>query len=137
MSRSMKSIKTKGFSLIEVMIAIVILSVSLLALAGLMVTTTRTNSFGGHLTEAVTFAQQRLEQLRAAPYNTVVSSSVNPGDPVIQTGVPSGIDYTMMWVVAPNGDNSLRRVTMTVSWNDGVPHSFSLVTLIKNPSSGI
>ncbi len=129
----MKSIKTKGFSLIEVLIALVILSVSLLALAGLMVTTTRTNSFGGHLTEAVTFAQQRLEQLRAAPYNTIVTS----GAPVIEHGVHSGIDYSMSWVVAPNADNSLRRVTMAVTWNDGVPHSFSLVTLIKNPSSGI
>ncbi len=132
-----RTMKSKGFSLIEVLIALVILSVSLLALAGLMVTTTRTNSFGGHLTEAVTFAHQRLEELRVAPYNTIVSSSVNPGDPVIQTGVDSGIDYTMVWVVAPNGDNSLRRVTMTVTWNDGVSHSFNLVTLIKNPSSGI
>ena len=134
MSRSMKP---KGFSLIEVLVALVILSVALLALAGLMVTTTRVNSFGGHLTEAVTFAQQRLEELRVASYNTVVSSSVNPGDPVIQTGVSSGINYTMNWVVTPNADDSLRRVTMRVTWNDGVTHSFSIVTIIKNPGSGI
>ncbi len=98
-----------------------------------MVTTTRSNSFGGHLTEAVTFAQQRLEALRVAPYNTIVT----PGGPVTQTGVPSGIDYAINWVVTPNGDNSLRRVTMTVNWNDGVTHSFSIVTVIKNPGSGI
>ena len=55
--------KFKRVLTIEVLIALVILSISLLALAGLMVTTTRTNSFGGHLTEAVTFAQQRLEAI--------------------------------------------------------------------------
>jgi type IV pilus assembly protein PilV len=132
-----RSMKPKGFSLIEVLVALVILSVALLALAGLMVTTTRVNSFGGHLTEAVTFAQQRLEELRVASYNTVVSSSVNPGDPVIQPGLSSGINYTMNWVVTPNADDSLRRVTMRVTWNDGVTHSFSIVTIIKNPGSGI
>jgi prepilin-type N-terminal cleavage/methylation domain-containing protein len=125
--------KSKGFSLIEVLIALVILSISLLALAGLMVTTTRNNSFGGHLTEAVTFAQQRLEELRVAPYNTIVT----PGAPVIQTGVPSGTNYTINWNVVQNADDSLRRVTMTVNWNDGTAHSISIVTVVKNPTAGI
>ena len=98
-----------------------------------MVTTTRTNSFGGHLTEAVTFAQQRLEQFRVAPYNTIVT----PGAPVIQTGVPSGIAYTINWVVVPNVADSLRRITMTVIWNDGIAHSISIVTVVKNPTAGI
>lgn len=129
-----RSKKSKGFSLIEVLIALVILSISLLALAGLMVTTTRTNSFGGHLTEAVTFAQQRLEQFRVAPYSTIVNSSVNPGDPVIQTGVPSGIAYTINWVVVPNATDCLRRITITVNWNDGIAHSINLVTVVKNPT---
>jgi len=98
-----------------------------------MVTTTRNNSFGGHLTEAVTFAQQRLEELRVAPYNTIVT----PGAPVTQTGVPSGTNYTINWIVVPNADNSLRRVTMTVNWDDGTAHSISIVTVIKNPTAGI
>jgi prepilin-type N-terminal cleavage/methylation domain-containing protein len=124
--------KPKGFSLIEVLIALVILSVSLLALAGLMVTTTRNNSFGGHLTEGVTFAQQRLEELRVAPYNTIVTQG-----PVTQTGVPSGINYAINWIVVPNADDSLRRVTMTVNWDDGTAHSISIVTVVKNPTAGI
>jgi hypothetical protein len=97
------------------------------------VTTTRTNSFGGHLTEAVTFAQQRLEELRVAPYNTIVTS----GAPVTQTGVPSGINYRINWTVVPNAGDSLRRVTMTVNWNDRVDHSISIVTVVKNPTAGI
>ena len=44
--------RSKGFSLVEVMIALLILAIALLALAGLMVTTTRNSSFGGHMTES-------------------------------------------------------------------------------------
>ena len=59
-------LKSDGFSLIEILISIVILSISLLALAGLMATTSRNTSFGGHITEAATFAQDQLEQLRVS-----------------------------------------------------------------------
>ncbi len=62
------SMRSKGFSLIEVVIALFILAICLLALAGLMVTTTRNSSFGGHMTEASTFAQDKLEQLRVSPW---------------------------------------------------------------------
>ncbi len=128
-----RSKKTKGFSLIEVLIALVILSISLLALAGLMATTTRNNSYGGHLTEAVTFAQERLEQFRVTSYASVTSSAA----PVTQTGVPSGIPYSLNWVVVPNGGDTLRRITITITWNDGIAHSFSIATVVKNPTSGI
>jgi len=57
--------KSKGFTLIEMLISLVILAISLLALAGLMSITTRNNSFGGHITEAATFAQDKLEEFRA------------------------------------------------------------------------
>jgi prepilin-type N-terminal cleavage/methylation domain-containing protein len=128
-----RSKKTEGFSLIEVLIALVILSISLLALAGLMATTTRNNSYGGHLTEAVTFAQQRLEQFRVTPYAALTTSLV----PVTQTGIPSGIQYFLNWVVVPNAGDTLRRITITITWNDGIDHSFSIATMVKNPASGI
>jgi prepilin-type N-terminal cleavage/methylation domain-containing protein len=128
-----RSKKPEGFSLIEVLIALVILSISLLALAGLMATTTRNNSYGGHLTEAVTFAQQRLEQFRVTPYAALTTSLV----PVTQTGVPSGIPYLISWIVVPNAEDTLRRITITNNWNDGIAHAFSIVTVVKNPASGI
>ena len=65
----LKSLKrAKGFSLIEVLIALFILSISLLALAGLMVTTTRNNSFGSNMTEAATFAQDKFEELKVSSW---------------------------------------------------------------------
>lgn len=123
------SIKSKGFTLIEILIALVILSISLLAIAGLMAMTTKNNSFGGHLTEAATFAQDRLEELRVISYANLTSGT--------DTKKSSGIDYTRILTVVPNATDTLRTVTITVNWNDGISHSVSIFTVVKNPSSGV
>jgi len=114
--------KPNGFTLLEVLIALVILSISLLALAGLMVTTTGNNSLGGHLTEAATFAQDRLEQLRVIPWQSIASG----GDQITSS---SGINYTRNWTVVTNGNS--RTVTMTINWSDRVNHSISLASVIS------
>jgi len=114
--------KSNGFTLIEILIAIIILSISLLALAGLMATTTRNTSFGGNLTEAATFAQDRLEEFRVTQWANIVTGSDT------RTG-STGIIYTRNWNVTQNGN--LKTVTITISWNDRIDHSFSLVSVIS------
>ena len=112
--------RSKGFSLIEVLIALVILSVSLLGMAGLMVTTTKNNSWGGHMTEAATFAQDKLEQLRATPFGMIAVNTTTTDNPVGSTG----ITYTRSWVAVPNilpPNNTLDVITITVSWTDTTP----------------
>ena len=115
-------LKTRGFTLIEVLVALVILSVALLALAGLMVRTTRNNSFGGHMTEAATFAQDKLEELKAVSWLTLV-----PGSD-LKTG-SNGIDYTRSWDVTTNAN--LKTITMTINWNDQTSHSINLLSVIS------
>ena len=105
------SMKSKGFSLIEVVIALFILAICLLALAGLMVTTTRNSSFGGHMTEAATVAQDKLEQLRAAPWVSVLAGADT------QVGA-TGISYLRSWTVAANPNGDQRWVTVTINWTD-------------------
>jgi prepilin-type N-terminal cleavage/methylation domain-containing protein len=127
--------ESKGFSLIEVLVALVILSISLLALAGLMVTTTRNNASGGHLTEAATLAQDKLERLRLLPLGTIANNfqpntwyPINPLDDPLPF-VSSGITYTRKWsYTAPN--TTLDIITITVSWTDTTPHSITMVSTI-------
>ena len=66
-----------GFSLIEVMIAIVILTVGLLSLAQMMVVATNANALAGRMTASAALAKQQLELLKAARFYT------NPADPSI------------------------------------------------------
>jgi type IV pilus assembly protein PilV len=114
--------KSNGFTLIEILISIVILSISLLALAGLMATTTQNTSFGGHITEAATFAQDQLEQLRVTPWANIISgTNTIPGS--------TGIVYNRTWNVVPSGN--LRTITITISWTDRVFHSFNLISAIS------
>lgn len=136
------SIKSRGFSLIEILIAIVILSISLLALASLMVTTTQNNSFGGHMTEAATFAQDRLEELKVTPWGNVVTGT----DPLPKPG-STGINYIRTWNVSilpnpspppppwlNNENELLKTVTITVTWNDGINRSINIISAIRNPA---
>ena len=122
------SLKSNGFTLIEVLVALVILAISLLALAGLMTTTTKNNAFGGHLTEAATLAQDRLEELRVTGWDNIVNG--NDTNPI------RGLNYNRAWIVVlgpnsppPPNDNE-KRVTVTVNWNDGMARSISFLTVI-------
>ena len=117
-------LKPKGFTLIEVLVALVILSFSLLALAGLMVTTTKNNSFGSHMTEAATFAQDKLEELRAIKWENLID-----GNNTDQQGGSTGINYTRNWNVTTNG--SLKTITINVNWNDRTAHSIRLVSVLS------
>jgi len=124
------SMRFKGFSLIEVVIALFILAICLLALAGLMVTTTRNSSFGGHMTEASTFAQDKLEQLRVSPWTGIITGT----DTVTTTtpGAPgSGIVYTRNWTVTPNGDGNQRWVSITLNWTDPTKNSNHSIRLLS------
>ena len=122
---------SKGFSLVEMLIALVILAISLLALAGLMAATTRNNSFGGHMTEAATFAQDKLEELKAIPWTNIIGGAdTKPGS--------TGITYTRTWNVStllnpvPPPNDLLKAVTITVNWNDGISRSINIFSAIKN-----
>ncbi len=70
----------RGFTLIEVMVAIMILVVGLLALAQMMVLATNSNALSGRLTSASALAKEQLERLKAAPFYT---------DPVARTRNPA------------------------------------------------
>jgi type IV pilus assembly protein PilV len=124
-------LKSDGFSLIEILISIVILSISLLALAGLMATTSRNTSFGGHITEAATFAQDQLEQLRVASWGAVNNTWLDPSGAANRTS-PSGIDYSRTLNVVTNGN--IKTVTITINWTDQAAHSFSIVSAISDPN---
>jgi type IV pilus assembly protein PilV len=117
------SMRSKGFTLIEILMALIILSISLLALAGLMTMTTRNNSYGSHVTEAATFAQDKLEELRAVPWGNIISGA----DQKVSS---TGINYARNWNVVPNPTDNLRTVTITINWNDRINHSIRLLSVI-------
>ena len=71
----------KGMTLIEVVISMAIFSIGFLAIAGLVVATTRNNTTGNMLTEASMLARARMEYLKALPLDQLANACPDHGLP--------------------------------------------------------
>jgi Tfp pilus assembly protein PilV len=100
-----------GFTLIETSIALVLLMIISVGLAPLFVYATRYNSAAAIRAGALAIAQIKLEQLRATPFTSCVSSSetLSVGDPT--TGLQT---YTVELTVV-NTTTTLKDVTLVVT----------------------
>lgn len=61
----------RGFSLVEVLVAMTILSIGILGIATLTGTALKTSSYSQALTQAVHLAEDRLEALRSVPFDNL------------------------------------------------------------------
>lgn len=105
----------RGFSLIELVIFIVLVSIMGVALLASFSVTTRSTPDAGQVTQATQLAQERMElilaQRRAAGFAAFTDPC--PGPPAACTP-PAG--YTVTAAIAPNwnGDTNYRVITVTV-----------------------
>lgn len=113
----------QGFTLIEVMVAMVILGIGIFAIVGLQTRNMTYNSSSKRQTEGYTWAMDQIEHLLALSYaDTDLQPQGDPatiGDGRIVTQGP----YVIEWDVQDNGagglgnlDNS-KRVHVSVRWN--------------------
>ena len=112
----------KGFTLIEIMIAIFLLAVALLGLAAVTTSVIKGNSFSQTLTTATTLAKDKMEDLKAATYTTATqNASMWTGTDYASAdgAVPpsaTGSYYTRSWT-APGANT--KTITVTVTWSFG------------------
>jgi type IV pilus assembly protein PilV len=122
--------KEKGFTLIEVLIAITILAFGLLAVASMQTGAIQGNLFASGKTEAVTWAQDRMESLLALPYAQVVPGA---GGPVVQVQEGSRRKYTITWNVGDNNPiNGCKLIEVWVNYQErGIVRRTVQLTSIK------
>ena len=127
MNRSM-IFKRNGFSLIEVLIALTILAIGLLAIASLQVTSVRGNFFSNSLMQATYVAQDRLEFLKNLPFSDPLLSTGNRVDGTTKiSDLVFNRSYTVELVNDPKGN--YLKISYLVKWNDGVNHNISFSTI--------
>jgi len=142
----------RGFSLIEVLIAVFVVSLCAVVVAATMPTANRSRRKADLTSKAVGLAQKQVEAIRGLGYANATASqlqtyglidSVSPvsTDTYSFTNsdsarldnpsrvLPSGVGR----VKIEQADIDLRRITVTVTWSDmGTTRSFTLGTLVAN-----
>lgn len=130
MNQFMRSKSFKGFTLIEVLVAVLILGTGLLALSSLQLRSLQQNHDAYVHTRANIVAYQIMDQVRAL-------SDAPPAN----VKLPSQSDINNLTSVLPGGEGSLdcnnRICTVTVSWSeargvneDGLTSTFTYTTNI-------
>jgi type IV pilus modification protein PilV len=126
--RNIKNDRDKGFTLIEVLIAIIILSIGLLGMAALAVGIIKGNTFSNDLTEATTLAQDMMEDIQELGYNGTPSSDTTA---IEAYGTIANYPYFKR-VTETDLDNpvaGIKMVTVTTYW-DSDSHSVELKTIL-------
>jgi prepilin-type N-terminal cleavage/methylation domain-containing protein len=102
-----------GFTLVELLIAVSILSAGLLALGSMQVSAISGSAYSANVTEGSTLAADRLEKLLALPYTHADLSSGAHADPNPPTG------RTVRWNIVDNAPLvNTKTITLTVQWMD-------------------
>ena len=115
--------KKNGFSLLEILIALVLFAVGMLAIGGMQIGSIKGNSFSQEVTQATVLSQDRLEELRKMDFD---DSNLSIGHH--DEGVLNGSGFSRYYDVEIIS-TTLKAVTVTVRWTEDIDHSVSLSTL--------
>lgn len=123
--------RQSGFTLLEVLIAILVLSIGLLGLAGLMASSIRNNHSAYQRTQATWLAYDMIDRMRvnrASAIGATVDYNIAIGTAASGSSGLAGTDVTGWKTTVANalpaGDGSVtvnttsRAVTVIVQWND-------------------
>jgi len=115
--------KKNGFSLIEVLIALVLFAVGVLGIGAMQIGSIKGNSFSQEVTQATVLSQEKLEELTRMDFD---DSSLSNGDH--GEGLLNGSRFSRSYHVEDTS-TSLKAVTVTVRWTEDIEHSVSLSTM--------
>ena len=104
--------REKGFTLVEVMVAIGILAFGILAIASMQVAALSGTTIANNLTEGTTVAMDKMEKLMSYPLAHADLAIAGHGPETVGTAPV----YTVNWTVAAVGTNNTRTITLNVSW---------------------
>lgn len=107
--RPFPPIPTAGFTLVEVMVALVVFLIGVLGVGGLLVTTIQANRGATNRTRADELLYQKVEEFQSMPYWALGSGS----DAV----TVEGVSFTRDWTADPNDPiGGVMTIDVTAMW---------------------
>jgi prepilin-type N-terminal cleavage/methylation domain-containing protein len=116
-----------GLTMVELSIAMAIMSIGLLAVAAMQFGASRNNTNGNIYTQANLLAMSQLELLKNQDVSFLLAGSYTEASTVDENGEPGGI-YTRRWTITDIGTMA-RELTVTVEWTRlGRPRSVQVTS---------
>ncbi len=114
----------RGFTLIEIVIAVFLIVTALVGLTSTTVIAIKGNSFSKMMTTATTLAQDKMEVLKNRSFANISSG----GPEIVQTS------YTRSWAVTDGSPTAnIKTIGVTVAWSwQGTSHSVILNSMVGN-----
>jgi type IV pilus assembly protein PilV len=126
---------SQGFSLIEVLIAITIFSIGLLAVASMQSTSIDSSSSAMVQTEVAAWAADRVESLMAIPYHDSALDAGTYGSAVSQSS--DGIDNDWDGAIDEAGETgSLNTITWTIQEDTPINNTKTITVTVTSTREG-
>ncbi|MEI7985328.1 MAG: type II secretion system protein [Armatimonadota bacterium] len=144
--------KNNGFTLIEVMLSVFMVTCAGAILASAMPAATVSRMKGNYLNKAANFAQKEVELMKAQTYSNLTATKLFSADLIDSTSTIATNTYSCnntdaavgdrVSDILPNGtasvkieqvDLELKRITLTVNWSEkGRSRSYVVGSLVAN-----
>jgi len=101
----------RGFTLVEVMTAVLILSVGMLGVAAMLTTSMKSDNYNARVREAEQLANQKIEELRGKTVDSSLTATTGNWPPSSITSY-----YCYYWTVGAPDTSRICQVEVIVGW---------------------
>jgi type IV pilus assembly protein PilV len=120
----MKKSNEKGFTLIEILIAITVFAIGVLAVGRMQITAIKGNYFANDLTKATILAQDRMEKLISLLYTDILNNDINGNG-------KAGLDDANTTTADQNDPNNPIDGRYNIFWNIAADYPISNTKTIR------
>jgi Tfp pilus assembly protein PilV len=144
--------KNNGFTLVEVMLSVFMVTCAGAILASAMPAATVSRMKGNYLNKAANFAQKEVELMKAQTYSNLTATKLHAADLIDSTNTIAANTYSCNSTDAAVGDRvsdilpsgtasvkieqvdlELKRITLTVNWSEkGRSRTYVVASLVAN-----